>query len=1208
MLNMVMKKIFLLSLYFAFFVTYKVKAQIIVNEISASNVSTIFDEDGDSSDWIELLNTSNESILLSNYYISDRQDHPFLYQLPDITLNSGDLIVLFASDKNRVGGEVFWETKIRKGDQTKYITPNSAIPDQWILPNFDVSDWNTGNFGLGYGDEDDETIIQNGTNSVFSRTTFTVDDTSTIKQLFLHIDFDDGYIAYINGIEVHRENLIGEAPVPFNRQTENYTEPKLIYGEELPTISVANFKNILVDGENILAIQVHNFNSQSSDLTIIPFLSIGYTKQSAVSRGVADETGLPANEKNYSHTNFKLSSGGETIYITNKDSSLVDSLKYPELRSNESFGRYSINNEYYIFTITTPGRTNNIAGYKTRSSKPQLSHTGGFFQNQVSISLLESSLGDVTYFTQDGSIPTQQNEVFGTGNRIINTTKTLKLRTFEDGGIPSDVVVETYFIDENQNLPVVSISTHPDNLWSDENGIYVIGTNGITGYGYYEQGGANWNQDWEIPIHFEFYEENGNKAFSVGAGAKIYGGWSRLNPAKSLGIFFRGEYGSKSLNYKMFESKAIDSFQALILRNSGNDFSSQGHSMFRDGLMTTLVNDTEVDLQAYRPAVLYLNGEYWGIHNIREKLNEHYVESNSNAQSDNIDLIQGGGENNYPNGFGPIHGTLENYNQLLSLINSSDLNNALIFNQLESYIDMDNYIDYMASQIYFANIDWPGNNIKAWRSRTASGKWRWLLYDTDFGFGLSYGGKFDHNTLEFALNPYGPQWPNPPWSTLLFRKLVESSFFKERFANRMADLLNTNFAVDYVHSVIDSLAQNIESEIPRHMNTSTRSGYWGGSVSGWYNQVNTMKEFASQRPSFLKGFLTETTNYGFSLDIGAMQDIAINITNPEYGTVKLNRIVIDANSWSGEYFTGTEIPLTAIPKTGYSFERWTGDVESTDPTISIKAGDSIVANFVESSTEPNIVINEIMYNADENQESEDWIELYNSGNASINLADWTLKDDKDDNMYTIPEGTIVGSNSYLVLVKDKAAFQEIYPNTNNILGDIGFGLSGNSDQVRLFNNEGQLVDSVMYDDEDPWPLEADGTGYSLELIDASFDNSDATNWRASSYYLGSPGAENGKSVSNSDEIIKPKQIELSQNYPNPFNPSTTISFSIPKLEQVTLKIYNVTGQLVATLVDDQIPAGKYTKRWDALGQASGVYFYRLSVGLENYSKKMILIK
>lgn len=149
---------------------------------------------------------------------------------------------------------------------------------------------------------------------------------------------------------------------------------------------------------------------------------------------------------------------------------------------------------------------------------------------------------------------------------------------------------------------------------------------------------------------------------------------------------------------------------------------------------------------------------------------------------------------------------------------------------------------------------------------------------------------------------------------------------------------------------------------------------------------------------------------------------------------------------------------------------------------------------------------------------------------------------------------------------------------------------------------------MLYDDESPWPAEADGTGYSLELIDQASDNSLPESWRASTYYLGSPGVENGNSVSTVEESDTPKEIELQQNYPNPFNPSTTISYSIPKAAHTKLQIYTVTGQQVATLVDEMTPAGRYSVKWNATGQASGVYFYTLSTGTRIYSKKMVLIK
>ena len=217
---------------------------------------------------------------------------------------------------------------------------------------------------------------------------------------------------------------------------------------------------------------------------------------------------------------------------------------------------------------------------------------------------------------------------------------------------------------------------------------------------------------------------------------------------KSLSIFFRSEYGLGEIEYELFQSKDITRFESIVLRNSGNDFTSQGNSMFRDGLMSTLVNDTEIDNNAFQPSVVYLNGEYWGIHNIREKLNEHYVESNSSADSDNIDLIGNGGGLNH---FAAVHGSAEEYNSLLNYATSKPLVFTQFYEEIENMIDIDNYIDYHLAQIYYANTDWPGNNIKIWRSRNQDGKWRWILYDTDFGFGIWDPNAYTFNTLQFAL-------------------------------------------------------------------------------------------------------------------------------------------------------------------------------------------------------------------------------------------------------------------------------------------------------------------------------------------------------------------------------------------------------------------------------------------------------------------------
>ncbi len=1183
-------------------------AQLIINELSASNSSTIFDEDGDSPDWIELKNISDQAIQLSDYFISDNPEQLNKYALPSFELQPGDFILLFASDKDRAGGVVYWETIIQENDDTRYLLPQSAVSTQWTMPNFIDNSWETGSFGIGYGDNDDVTEIENGSISVYTRTSFALDDTSKVKDIKFNIDFDDAYIAFLNGVEISRENITGANPVPYNQGADNFTEPKLVNGGELPQIDLLNYTGVLIEGENVLAIQLHNFNQESSDLTLIPFFSIGLIEQPQNGRGAADATRLQDVQFDYPHTNFKLSSEGETVVLSTAEGTIIDEITYPPHAADESFGRTMGSSEYVYFTEPTPGTENETQGYTSRSEAPELTIAGGFYSQTVQVNIIDAAAASSTFYTLDGSVPTESSPHFGDGAIELSATSTLKVRTIEAASVPSNVVVETYFINEHHDLPVVSVSTHPDNLWSDENGIYVIGTNGIPAWGMYDNGGANWNQDWEIPIHLELFETDGSKAFGVGAGAKIGGAWSRNNPAKSLKIYFRSEYGTNALEYKMFENKEIDSFQSIVLRNSGNDFTSQGHSMFRDGLMTTLVQNTQNDIQAFRPAVLYLNGEYWGIHNIREKINEHFIESNSSARADNIDLLQGGGERDFPNSFGATHGTVEHYDKMISFIVSSNLNDPELFAQVEELIDLDNYIDYMVAQIYYANTDWPGNNVKIWRSRQEAAKWRWILYDTDFGFNLTYGGQVWHNTIDFALEPNGPGWPNPPWSTVLFRELVESEKFREMFVNRLADMLNTNFKSNYVEQVIDSLAGLIASEIPRHMANQTRSGNWGGTVSGWNDQIRILKDFANQRPGYIEGFIRQPLNNGGKFGFGTMRSVRVSVSDLNHGYVRVNRVEIDRKHWTGNYFSGTKIPITAIARPGYRFTGWSGDIQSQSKTIEVGAGVELVANFEASQEGQALVINEIMYHSNDANNSEDWVEIYNPGSSSINLSGFVLKDDDDAHSFIFPAESSIEPESFLVVAKELAKFEAVYPSVDNVIGDIGFGLSGNSDQVRLYNADGLLLDSLTYDDEAPWPVAADGQGYSLELINEESDNALATNWRASTHLLGSPGLGNGLKVTGEEEMAFPEEIILFQNYPNPFNPSTNISFEIPAQQRVTLSVYSISGQRIATLTDAQYAAGTYSLTWDASNNASGIYFYVLETGGKSFSKKMTLIK
>ena len=289
--------------------------QVFINEIMSSNGVTIPDEDGDFSDWIEIYNAESTEVDLSGYGLSDDVSLPYKWILPSITIAPKEHLVIFASDKNRTEYVGHWETVIDWGDDWKYRLGTSEPPVSWKNIGFDDLTWLSGPSGFGFGDNDDSTIVPTTTNSVYIRKTFSVQDTSDIKMLVLHVDYDDAFVAYLNGVEITRANIgTVNVPPPYNASATDFTEPIIIYGGRPNTYIIQNFQSLLQNGDNVLAIQVHNYGTGSSDLTLIPFLSLGMNSVPANPNGANPLLDLP---NKFLHTNFKLSSTGETIVLTN---------------------------------------------------------------------------------------------------------------------------------------------------------------------------------------------------------------------------------------------------------------------------------------------------------------------------------------------------------------------------------------------------------------------------------------------------------------------------------------------------------------------------------------------------------------------------------------------------------------------------------------------------------------------------------------------------------------------------------------------------------------------------------------------------------------------------------------------------------------------------------------------------------------------------
>ncbi len=900
---------------------------------------------------------------------------------------------------------------------------------------------------------------------------------------------------------------------------------------------------------------------------------------------------------NKNHTNFKLSKDGGIIGVFSPNGILIDTVTYSMQITDKSYGRFPDGStEWSTFDIPTPGRFNDSTKIKPIAPSPKFSIESGFSTDSQLIEISSELDSSKIYYTTDGSIPTESDSLYSHPIEIIKTT-VIRAQVFDSNYQPSKTITSTYFINENSELPIFSIVTNPENFFSDERGIYVAGTNGSIGR--CSTSPKNWNQDWERPISLEFFEADKNLAFKEEAGIKIFGGCSRLYNQKSLGVYFKSQYGVSKLSYQLFPNKQIHEFNNFILRSSAQDW---WRTMFRDGMIQTVIKQgMDVDYQEYRPSIVFLNGEYWGIHNIREKLNEHYLEENHGVDPNNIDLIE---VSKYVN---VNYGDRIAYDNLINFVSSNDMSLADNYNYIKSIVDIDEYINYQIAEIYSANGDWPGANSKLWRPKTVDGKWRWMLYDLDFGFGGNSIGQYYTNSLEAVTSTSGEDWPNPPWSTLLFRKMLENNDFKNEFIQRFAIHINTTFNESKVLNIIDSLKTIISSEIPRHKER------WAKSISfgTWEGNVEIMREFARKRPEYIQQHIINKFN------LSGMETLIIENNNMHGGKVILNNVEIIEQNYNVSLFKDVPIHLEAVPLPGFQFAGWQGVVSDSSKSISFNLNylSKIVAVFKKDSLQSaSIVINEINYNSSSSFDTDDWIELYNNSDSTVNISGWVLKDEKDDNSFTFPNGTKINEREYLVITKDSTRFTPLFTNKINIIGNFNFGLSGGGELISLSESEGSVIDSLTYNDKLPWPLDADGKGASLELIHPKYDNSLAESWRASENH-GSPGKINTvyTDVNESGNSLKLTEFSLEQNYPNPFNPSTIIRYSLPvnvnrESEVVSLIIYNVLGQKVATLVNQKHRGGNYEAKFNAIDLPSGVYIYKLQSGVLTSSKKMILLR
>ena len=796
------------------------------------------------------------------------------------------------------------------------------------------------------------------------------------------------------------------------------------------------------------------------------------------------------------YCSFKISKEQETVFLTDRDgSTILDQLEINPAGSDCSVGRvFDGADAVAVFSVPTP-RMSNRSG-TVQVQKPVFSMPAGLYTEGFDLMISTSEDGADIYYTLDGSMPTTQSILYqapirieskaGTPNGIseIPTNNITKNRGWQrpDGEVFKGTVVRaisvkngiqsldttcTYLVDPEihtrYGVPIVSISTDPANLFDDKIGIYVEGENGIVGpprdAGTHK--GSNYNQtgnEWERPANFEYIDKTGKGVISQSVGLRIHGAFSRQFPQKSLRVYARDEDGGGDFEFAFFEDSDVEKFDNIILRNAGNNF---GRSMFIDAAYQHLWKWTTLPIQDFSPAVVFINGEYWGIHNIRERYSKHYFKDHFGGEQDNFTILDG---SNYELDEGTEQ-EREDFLSVLSFVKNNDMSLAKNYDYIKTKVDVDNVADYFVAEFYAANNDWPGNNIGVFKYNTdyhpnaaygLDGRWRYYIRDVD------QASAYDSPETDNMTKSLG--------SVPLLDGLLKNQEFKTLFINRFMDHMNTTFSQERVLEFYDGLVEIYRELIDEHI----KRWRTPASFEAWYQDATSYRAFANQRPQYMRQILC--SNFGLSGETASL-----NVkTDASMGMVQVNSIPVkdgtpgvdDPSNWYGTYFSDVPVTLTALPKPGYRFAGWSGAVSSQAETVTLQLGaqqqNTVTATFVPVSDDAaGLLLNELVasnqgiesnWYFDDDNKREDYIELMNNGVYTINVGGFCIGTG-DGTVWTLPERVLRPGETLVVW----ASGNDISKPQKQLHSN--FKLASGGETVTLFSRDGiTVLDSVAYTD------------------------------------------------------------------------------------------------------------------------------------------------
>ena len=588
---------------------------------------------------------------------------------------------------------------------------------------------------------------------------------------------------------------------------------------------------VYTNGEAYDWIEIHNTGSKTVDLSGY-YLSDKETKPTKWA--FPGKTALKANgylvvyctgeemspgKNGTYYANFKLSSSGERVFLTDQDGvTPVYSLTVPAQYGNVSWGLPEGGKEYLYFAEATPGKQNPKTGYPSRSGAPAIQPAGGFYESSVTVSA-EQAQGAVLRYTLDGSTPTEKSKVLPKEGLAFTKTAVLRVRAFGENEVPSQTVSATYLIGRDQPVPVISLITDEKYLFDKKTGLLVKGSS--SSY-------PNYEHDWEYPINIEYFSLSGQCEINQMGTFTTAGHSARQNAQKSIAVYARKAYGPDRFSFNPFPNRDYESYKSLLLRSANSDAFS---TRLRDPVISSLAEPLDIIYQDALAIEVYINGEYWGHYNLREKINKYFVAQWENVtdsdEIDRIDILARTGRDEFVQ-----NGGNEDWLALCDFCKKKDLNVPENLQYVLDNLDIDSLFTHTAFEIIIGNNDF--TNVRVYR--VPGGKWKYLLFDVEAGF-LS----MDSGPMNYYIKKVGDKiqgFRHEPLAALL--NVPE---MKAKFLTRFAEVLELSFQWDYVESRFLPWEETLEILLPRHLERWPHF-----TLKAWRQNVDAVKYYARMRP------------------------------------------------------------------------------------------------------------------------------------------------------------------------------------------------------------------------------------------------------------------------------------------------------------------------------------------------------------------------